>query len=349
MLTICRICAADSRCGWTECDGDDATSFAATLLPEDLLESIILIPQRCGQPGKFMAITSRRCRALRVSPVSGRVPRRLVRTQWRSLLEAGMARRSPLSCWAMRGEDLNVVVRVGDGVAQPQQRFASLDGVEGERWELVHAGHEAGIVGAQLEQDLGERAALAQAEEIRRLAAELRGARARDVLAACLAHGVDRTVQTEGCPRQADGRAELHHGLVVIAGGVDAFADAPLRDECACLALHEGAAFGGFDLGAAGQAEQDALDVAVDDGDAFAEGDAGDGGAGVFADAGEGAELCGGGGEHAVAFADEELGGLVEHAGSAVVAEAGPGGEDFGFGGEREGRAWWGNGAGSLS
>ena len=42
-------------------------------------------------------------------------------------------------------------------------------------------------------------------------------------------------------------------------------------------------------------------------------------------------------GELAVALADEELGGFVEHAGSTIVAEAGPGGEDFGFGGEGEG------------
>jgi hypothetical protein len=89
---------------------------------------------------------------------------------------------------------------------------------------------------------------------------------------------------------------------------------------------------GGGGRADAGEALEDALDVAVDDGDGFIVSDGGDGGGGVEADAGEGAELGGGGGDVAGEFADDVLGGGVEEAGAAVVAEAAPEGEDLGFG-----------------
>ena len=58
---------------------------------------------------------------------------------------------------------------------------------------------------------------------------------------------------------------------------------------------------------------------------------------GVEADAGEGAELGGGGGEDAGMVLDDGLGGGVHHAGAAVVAEAAPEGEDGGLGRGGEG------------
>ncbi len=87
----------------------------------------------------------------------------------------------------------------------------------------------------------------------------------------------------------------------------------------------------------AGESLDDALDVAVDDGDGLVVGDGGDGGGGVEADAGEGAELGGGGWEGAGVVADDELGGGVKHSGAAVVAEAAPEGEDGGLGRGGEG------------
>ncbi len=84
---------------------------------------------------------------------------------------------------------------------------------------------------------------------------------------------------------------ELHHGLVVIAGGVEVVIDAAAWHERGGLLLDEGAVGGGAFFGATGEAEKNALNVAIDDGDALTEGDAGDGGAGGLADAGKGAEL----------------------------------------------------------
>ncbi len=109
------------------------------------------------------------------------------------------------------------------------------------------------------------------------------------------------------------------------------------RDERGGLLVDEGAARGSSVSVAAGEAEKDALDIAIDHGDTLAEGDAGDGGAGVLADARKGTEFDGGVGERASALLDDELRRLVEHSGAAVVAEAGPGGEHLFFGGERKG------------
>src|SRR3954453_1383782 len=59
----------------------------------------------------------------------------------------------------------------------------------------------------------------------------------------------------------------------------------------------------------AGEARQDAHDVAIDDGGGDVEGDAGDGAGGVAADAGEIAELVEGGGDLARVIGDDLLGG----------------------------------------
>ena len=67
---------------------------------------------------------------------------------------------------AVDGEDLDVVVGVGDGVAEAEHGLAALDGVERQGWEFIHAGHEGGVFGALLEEDLGLCAAFAEAEEI---------------------------------------------------------------------------------------------------------------------------------------------------------------------------------------
>ena len=151
----------------------------------------------------------------------------------------------------------------------------------------------------------------------------------RAVFAARFAEFEHGALQAEWSTRCADGSAELHHGLVVIAGSGGAFgAGFSLGHERLRDVRDAGAAGGGFFFGVAGDAEEYALDVAVDYGDVFAEGDAGDGGGGVVADAGEGAEFVRGFGELAAELADHELCGAVEHARAAVVAEAAPESED---------------------
>src|SRR6201996_3303243 len=156
------------------------------------------------------------------------------------------------------------------------------------------------------------------------------------VLAAGAAEVHDGALEAEGLAGEADGGAELHHGLIVVAGRVGAlFALGGRRDEDLCDEGEARAGFGGAVFGLAEDAEEDALDVAVDDSDGFAEGDGGDGGCGVLADAGEGAETEGGARELAGELALNELRGAMEEMRAAVVAEAGPEGEDvflFGFG-----------------
>jgi hypothetical protein len=80
---------------------------------------------------------------------------------------------------------------------------------------------------------------------------------------------------------------------------------------------------------------KDPLDVAVDDSDGLVAGDAGDGGRGVGAYAGELAETMCGSGHSAAMVGEDGLSGCVEHAGTAVVAEAAPEGKNVllvGFG-----------------
>jgi hypothetical protein len=158
------------------------------------------------------------------------------------------------------------------------------------------------------------------------------------VLAAGAAEVHHGALEAEGLARKADGGAELHHGLVVVAGRVGAFlAFAGLGNEGLCGAGETGAGLGGAIFREAEDTKEDALDVAVEDGDGFTEGDAGDGGRGVLANAGEGAEAVGGARELTEELALNELGGAVQEMCAAVVAEAGPEGEHVFFAGLGEG------------
>jgi hypothetical protein len=236
------------------------------------------------------------------------------------------------------GEDLDVVVGVGDGVAEAEDGLAAFDGFERKGRELEHAGHEGGVGGAAEEQDLGGGAALAEGEEVGGDAALGLVAGGGGVLAAGAAEAEDGALEAEGLAGEADGGAELHHGLVVVAGRIGAFfAFGGRRDEGLGGAGEAAAGFRGAVFGEAEDAKEDALDVAVEHGDGFAEGDGGDGGCGVLADAGEGAEAVGGARELAVELALNELRGAVEEMGAAVVAEAGPEGEHVVFFGLGEG------------
>jgi len=221
-------------------------------------------------------------------------------------------------------------------VAEAENGFAAFDGFERERGELEHLGHERGVGRAAEEQDLGGGAALAEGEEVGDDTALRLVTGGGGVLSAGVAEVHDGALEAERLAREADGGAELHHGLVVVAGRVGAFlALGGLGNEGLGGAGEARAGGGGTVFGEAEDTEEDALDVAVEDGDGFAEGDGGDGGCGVLADAGEGAEVVGGARELAVELALDELGGAVEEMRAAVVAEAGPEGEDvflFGFG-----------------
>ena len=123
-------------------------------------------------------------------------------------------------------------------------------------------------------------------------------------------------MQAERVARETDGGAEFHHGLVEISGalGIDEFVGEALDLGGAKRGM--GLAVGGCAVfGHASLAEEDAFDVAVDDGGGFSEGDAGDGGRCVSADAGELAEFGGGLGELAVVFGDDGLCSLMQEAG----------------------------------
>ncbi len=226
-------------------------------------------------------------------------------------------------------------------MAEAEDGLAAFDGFERERWELEHLGHECGVGWAAEEQDLGGGAAFAEGEKVGDDAALRLVAGGGGVLAAGAAEIHDGALEAEGLAREAEGGAELHHGLVVVAGRVGAFfAFGGRRDEGLGGAGEAGAGLGGAVFGEAEDAEEDALDVAVEDGDGFAEGDGGDGGCGVLADAGERAEVVGSARELAMELALNELRGAVEEMRAAVVAEAGPEREHvflFGFGESFEG------------
>ena len=90
---------------------------------------------------------------------------------------------------------------------------------------------------------------------------------------------VQRTEQALRRSRRADGRTQLHHGLVEVAGTLaieQRFRSLPRRFPS---------------LGRAKHALQHALDVAIDDGDRLSERDARDRGRGVASDAGKFAPL----------------------------------------------------------
>jgi hypothetical protein len=211
-------------------------------------------------------------------------------------------------------------------MAEAEDGLAAFDGFERERRELEHFGHERGVRGTAEEQDFGGGAALAKGEEVGDDAALGFVAGGGRVLAAGAAEVHDGALEAEGLAREADGGAELHHGLVVVAGRVGALlAFGGLGDEGLRGAGEAGAGLGGAVFGLAEDAEEDALD----------------GGCGVLADAGEGAEAVGGAREFALELALNELRGAVEEMRSAVVAEAGPEGEHIFFFGFGEGLEGW--------
>jgi len=121
-----------------------------------------------------------------------------------------------------------------------------------------------------------------------------------------------------GGARGADAGTEFHHGLVVVAGGSG-------RDEGVGERIEQLPDGGVFDRGVdVEQAGEDADDVAVDHGDRFAEGDAGDRGGGVGADAGERAETGGRLGEASAAVRHDAPRAGVEVPGAGVVAQPFP-------------------------
>ncbi len=92
---------------------------------------------------------------------------------------------------------------------------------------------------------------------------------------------------------------------------------------------------GGGDVGGVGQeAAEDAHDVAIENGVGLIEGDAGDGGGGVFADAGKVEKGVVGLWKNACL--GDGLGGFLKIARAVIVAESGPVREQIGFGGGGE-------------
>ena len=129
----------------------------------------------------------------------------------------------------------------------------------------------------------------------------------------------------------ADQGAQLHHGLVVAAGlafGQDAAGQ--LRDACGGRA--------GFDRAVhIEDAGDDPFHVGVDAGHGQVEGDAGDGGRGVGADTGQGADGFGIGREDAAVFLHDQTGGGQQVAGTGIVAQALPGVQHLLLGGGGQG------------
>lgn len=121
--------------------------------------------------------------------------------------------------------------------------------------------------------------------------------------------------------RGADEGAELHEGLIVVAG--PAGGDGKSAE---AVDLFSVAGAGGIE---AEHAPEEAAGVGVDGGVAKTEGDGGDGSRGVAAEAGEREEVVEGVGEAAGAVVDDGAGGGVEVAGAGVVAQAGPEAEDI--------------------
>ena len=190
--------------------------------------------------------------------------------------------------------------------------------------QFPHAGHDGVVRGALFEQDFGRGVAFSDDKSAGDFAAGHGGAFGSLVLAKRAAFCFQWTDKALRIARRANGGAEFHDGLVEVAG-------AARVDECSREFLNF-AADGRFADGIvrfpSADAAEDALDISVDHGDMLAVGDAGDGGGGVGADAGELAQFGGGAGHDSEVLGDDGLRGLVEHAGATVVAESAPEGED---------------------
>ena len=196
--------------------------------------------------------------------------------------------------------------------------------------QLPHVGHLRGVGRAALEEDFGFGPLAALHEGERGLLAEHFFGAGDGVLAACGATFADRAGEAHGRFGEAEGGAELHHGLVEIAGAL------AVDEVFGGAAEFAAAGYAGDGL-VAEVASEDALDVAIDGSDGLAKSDRGHGRGGVDADAGKTAEGCRSGGNLSLMFGDDGAGGFMEGACAAVVAEAAPQGEDFGFFGVGEG------------
>ena len=220
------------------------------------------------------------------------------------------------------GELLPLYVAKGAGAAGGNREG---EGGRVELGGLPEAGEEAFAgVASQEEGTFG----VAQEED--RLAAGgegLLGGGAGEVELRALGSGAAGGAEGAGGAVGAVGRteegAELHHRLVEVGGEAGGFDEGGEPGG-------EGAAgrLGGEVVGQGIVAGEDADNIAIDDGDGFAEADAGDGGGGVGADAGQFGEFGGGGGEGAGVVSNEEAGGLAEVAHARVVAQALPGFEE---------------------
>ena len=132
----------------------------------------------------------------------------------------------------------------------------------------------------------------------------------------CLAHGTCGADLALGrAVRQAHGRAEIHHRLIVRAGAVcvDGRIE-PLAEKTAHLGIHDV-------LAAAAHTRGDAQQIPVHRGDRLAEVDRGDGGGGVVADARERFETCTSARQLAAKVRDDDLRRLLQIPRPRVVAE----------------------------
>ena len=143
--------------------------------------------------------------------------------------------------------------------------------------------------------------------------------RRRLVLAAGGAEWLHRTLQAQWTLGQADGGSQFHHRLVEVsrALGIDQAGSTIAKPFC--LGSGRGRL---FVLGK--DAQQHALDIAIDHRNPLAKGNAGDGRGGVLSYPGQLAQLRGGGGQGALMFLDDDLRGLVHHFGATVVPQPAP-------------------------
>ncbi len=212
--------------------------------------------------------------------------------------------------------DSHGVVDLHDGVADGHDFFESGRTGGFESGQFPHAGHDGVRRGTLFEEDFGAGVAFADDEGARDFAAGHGSAFGCLVFAEGAAFGGPGANEALRIARRADSGAEFHDRLVEVAG--------PTRCDKACCELFHFAANGGFAdrivrLPPADTTE-DALHVAIDYGYVLAMSNAGDGGSGVGADAGEFAEFVGGGRHHSGVLGDDGLRGFMQHAGAAVVA-----------------------------
>lgn len=117
-------------------------------------------------------------------------------------------------------------------------------------------------------------------------------------------------------PRKANGSAQLHHGLIEVAGTGSLKKRLRLAPDLGLLYF------------ASVQSLDHSFHVAVHHGHRFIENNAGDGSRRVASDPREITQRCGGHGELPLVFGDDFLCASVQHARPAVVTETAPGGKN---------------------